>query len=301
MVFILNSAGAPSLESFVQLSLAPRYQPPKGTIISPSLNVNVGVGQAVSFWDPASLTMAQSRIIHGLPRRQSQLQRTRKSRKRNLFNRRPIYRVPDRDGQRRCYRPQPTCGQHYGIYSVFVISFTDYTDHQSGRKYHVYGHRSAGDRITGTIKFSASGLPSGSTATFNPTTVNTSGSTTMTVITGSSSPTGSYPITITGTSGSINETSNVTLGVGVVATPAISPGTGTYLNSVSVSITDPTSGASIYYTTDGSTPTVTPSELYTVLFTLSASATVNAIAAASGFSNSTESPPPTRFSRPRQL
>ena len=142
--------------------------------------------------------------------------------------------------------------------------------------------------FTGTISFSASGLPSGSTATFNPTTVNTSGSTTMTVITGSSSPTGSYPITITGTSGSINETSNVTLGVGVVATPAISPETGTYLNPVSVSITDPTSGASIYYTTDGSTPTVTPSELYTVPFTLSASATVNAIAAASGFSNSTE-------------
>jgi hypothetical protein len=66
----------------------------------------------------------------------------------------------------------------------------------------------------------------------------------------------------------------------------ITPGTGTYLNSVLVSITDATNGATIYYTTDGSVPTVTPSEQYTGSFTLTASATVNAIAVASGFANS---------------
>jgi len=72
-----------------------------------------------------------------------------------------------------------------------------------------------------------------------------------------------------------------------VATPVISPGAGTYANSVSVTLTDATSGASIYYTTNGSTPT-TSSTLYNgTPITLSASATVQAIAVLSGYSNST--------------
>lgn len=69
------------------------------------------------------------------------------------------------------------------------------------------------------------------------------------------------------------------------ATPAISPAAGTYSNSVSVSISDSTSGASIYYTTNGSTPT-TSSTKYSSAFTLNATATVKAIAVASGYLNS---------------
>ena len=49
MLFILNSAGVPSLASFVQLSLAPTDQPPTGMITSPSSNVSIGAGQAVNF------------------------------------------------------------------------------------------------------------------------------------------------------------------------------------------------------------------------------------------------------------
>ena len=49
LLFILNSAGVPSLASFVQLSLAPTDQPPKGVITSPSSDVTIGAGQAVSF------------------------------------------------------------------------------------------------------------------------------------------------------------------------------------------------------------------------------------------------------------
>ena len=70
------------------------------------------------------------------------------------------------------------------------------------------------------------------------------------------------------------------------ATPVITPPTGTYHSSQSVSITDSTPGAKIYYTTDGSLPT-TLSTLYNGPFTVSKSGTtVQAVAAATSYSNS---------------
>src|SRR5262249_674761 len=46
--------------------------------------------------------------------------------------------------------------------------------------------------FAGTVNFSVSGLPSGAGASFNPTSITTSGSTTMTVTTGAGTPAGSY-------------------------------------------------------------------------------------------------------------
>jgi Legume lectin domain/Chitobiase/beta-hexosaminidase C-terminal domain/Bacterial lectin len=66
------------------------------------------------------------------------------------------------------------------------------------------------------------------------------------------------------------------------ATPVLNPGGESFSGSVSVTITDSTPGASIYYTTDGSTPT-TSSKKYTGPVTISISQTINAIASASGF------------------
>ena len=75
----------------------------------------------------------------------------------------------------------------------------------------------------------------------------------------------------------------------VVATPNISvSGTmsGTdYLNSATVTITTITTGASIYYTTDGSVPTASSTE-YTEPFDVTSSCTVNAIAMKEGFTDS---------------
>lgn len=72
----------------------------------------------------------------------------------------------------------------------------------------------------------------------------------------------------------------------VVATPTFSPTPGTYPGTQMVTLADATGGASIYYTTDGSTPT-TSSTLYTGAITVSVTTTIQAIAAASGFTNST--------------
>jgi len=69
------------------------------------------------------------------------------------------------------------------------------------------------------------------------------------------------------------------------ATPAFSPGTGTYGSGQTVTISDTTSGATIYYTTNGTTPT-TGSTVYSGPITVSTSETVQAIATASGYSQS---------------
>ena len=65
------------------------------------------------------------------------------------------------------------------------------------------------------------------------------------------------------------------------ATPTFSPAPGDYISAQPVTISDSTSGATIYYTLDGSTPT-TSSAIYTGPVSITASATLKAIATANG-------------------
>src|SRR6202034_84630 len=67
--------------------------------------------------------------------------------------------------------------------------------------------------------------------------------------------------------------------------PAFSPAVGTYNTAQSVTLSDSTAGAKIYYTTNGTTPT-TSSTLYSGAISVGASETLSAIAVATGFSNS---------------
>jgi regulation of enolase protein 1 (concanavalin A-like superfamily) len=78
---------------------------------------------------------------------------------------------------------------------------------------------SALNGFTNTVNLSVSGLPTGATANFNPTSVTGSGNSTLTVSTATTTPTGTYPLTITGTSGSLSHSTTVTL---VVTTPDFS-------------------------------------------------------------------------------
>lgn len=68
----------------------------------------------------------------------------------------------------------------------------------------------------------------------------------------------------------------------VVATPIISPGSGTFTSWQSVTITDATPGAAISYLLNG----IAPALPYTGPITVSSSATIEAIASASGYANS---------------
>ena len=140
-----------------------------------------------------------------------------------------------------------------------------------------------------SISLSVSGAPSGTTATLNPATIAASGAgiSTMNIAVGSSTPIGSYPLAITLRGGGIQQTSTVNLVVGhaVVATPVFSPKSGTYTSAQSVTITDATAAAAIYYTTNGTTPT-TASPWYTGPIAVASTETLKAMAAESGYSNS---------------
>lgn len=76
-----------------------------------------------------------------------------------------------------------------------------------------------------------------------------------------------------------------TISVAAAATPTFSPAAGTYATSQTVSISCSTPSSTIYYTTDGTTPT-TSSSVYTTALTVSASEVINAIATATGYAQS---------------
>src|SRR3989475_10412472 len=69
-----------------------------------------------------------------------------------------------------------------------------------------------------------------------------------------------------------------------VAPPSFNPAGGSFAGSVTVTMSTTTSGATIYYTTDGSTPT-TASSVYTGPVPLTTTTPLRAVAAASGMAN----------------
>ena len=73
----------------------------------------------------------------------------------------------------------------------------------------------------------------------------------------------------------------------VAATPVFSVAGGTYTTVQTVSIADTTAGAAVYYTTDGSVPTAA-SNVYSAPITVSANETLNAIATATGYTQSAQ-------------
>jgi N-acetylneuraminic acid mutarotase len=89
----------------------------------------------------------------------------------------------------------------------------------------------------------------------------------------------------TGYSTSAVGSATYTITLPTAATPAFSPIAGNYTGAQTVSISDATSGATIYYTTDGATPTAS-SLVYSSPIAVSASETIEAIATAAGYSAS---------------
>ena len=91
--------------------------------------------------------------------------------------------------------------------------------------------------------------------------------------------------TASGLSNSAVATAAYTINLAQAATPIFSPGAGTYSSTQTVNISSATPLSTIYYTTNGTTPT-TSSAVYAGPITVSATETIEAIAVASGYSNS---------------
>lgn len=99
---------------------------------------------------------------------------------------------------------------------------------------------------------------------------------------------GSYNDTVTIVSGDITRTIAMTGTVDalpVAATPTFSPIAGTYLTEQNVTISCETTGATIYYTTDGSDPTI-GSTVYSTPIIVSTTTTIKAMAVAENYDNS---------------
>ncbi|WP_263339554.1 chitobiase/beta-hexosaminidase C-terminal domain-containing protein [Acidicapsa dinghuensis] len=95
---------------------------------------------------------------------------------------------------------------------------------------------------------------------------------------------GTYSTFITASGGERTHTLEVLLSYAPsTATPTFFPPAGTYVTAQAVTLSDATTGATMYYTTDGSTPTVS-SKPYAEPITVTSSETLNAVAIANGYS-----------------
>ena len=142
----------------------------------------------------------------------------------------------------------------------------------------------SGCSITGmTLTFSSTsnvGTLSASTGTYS-----------LSSTTGTWTGSSSAPIVITNTASSgharlkILSVTYSNSGAPSVATPTFSPAAGTYSEAQNVTISCTTTGATIYYTTDGTTPT-TSSSVYSTPIAISTTTTVKAMAVKTGMTNS---------------
>ena len=214
MLFVLDSAGVPSVARFVRLSSSISNQAPAAIINSPATNVTINPGGSVQFsgsgTDPDG-TISTVRL--DVPGRHTLVGLGRHSRQRCLLDAGHPHGVAHGDRQRRARQPEP------GDADVTVADFSLSATPTSrtivpGESTTYTATVTAGTGFTGTVAFSVTGLPADATASFSPTSVTPSGTTTLTVATATATPAGSHALTIRGTSGPSTRTVDVTLVVG---------------------------------------------------------------------------------------
>jgi hypothetical protein len=98
-----------------------------------------------------------------------------------------------------------------GVYAPTFTIYANSLNIGQGTSGTTYAYVNPQYGFTGSVNFSVSGLPSGVTASFSPNPA--TGSSTLTLTASSSTAIGQYPLTVTGTSGSLIATTSISLGV----------------------------------------------------------------------------------------
>jgi fibronectin type 3 domain-containing protein len=235
LLFILNSSGVPSVAQFVQLSLTPTDLPPTGTIVTPASNVAIGPGQSVSFsgtgFSPSGTIAAYNWVFPGGSPSSSSSQNPGSVSFANPGTYMASLTVTDNLG---LTDPSPAT-RTITVTPDFSLTFSPATQTVvAGNSTSYTVNVVPGPNFTGSVSFSASGLPSGASASFNPATVTTSGSTTMTVTTSASTPVANSNLTVTGTSASLSHSVTPVLSV-IVSADTIPPTAPTNLTATAAS------------------------------------------------------------------
>jgi galactose oxidase-like protein/PKD domain-containing protein len=216
LLFILNSAGVPSVAQFVQLTSAPADQPPTGTITSPATDATITAGQSVFFSgsgsDPDGTVTAYSWSFQGGNPSTSSLAAPGNV----IYNTPGTFAAtltvtdnagltdPNPPSRHIMVSPAPDFGISATPSSQIVVQTISTSFSVT---------ISSANGFSGTVSLNVSGLPSNAAASFSDPFVTGSGSATLTVTPAISTPPGTYTLTITGTSGGLSHGVNVTLTV----------------------------------------------------------------------------------------
>ena len=217
MLFLVNGAGVPSVAQFVQLTPAPADVPPTGVISSPSTNVTITAGQSVSFdgsgsSDPDGTISAYSWTFPGGSPSTSSLQIPGSVTYSSAGSFTATLTVTDNANLTDPHPPTRTITVNPAPDFSISASPSSQSATQGGSASYTVSVNAL-NGFADTVNFSASGLPSGASASFSPASVTGSGSSALTVTTSGSTPVGSYTLTITGATATLSHSVSVTLSV----------------------------------------------------------------------------------------
>jgi hypothetical protein len=214
MLFLVNSAGVPSVASMVQISTVPGDTPPTGTITSPASNVTIGYGQSVSYagtgTSPDGTITGYSWYFEGGTPSTSNLANPGSVTYATPGTYAATLTVTDNSGLTDPDPPTRTITVTGPADFSVVLSPAFQLITQGGSTSYIVTVTGE-NGFAGNVSLSVSGLPSGASASFSSTSVSGSGTSMMTVSTSSSTPTGGYSLTITGVSGTLTNTTKALL------------------------------------------------------------------------------------------
>jgi hypothetical protein len=222
MLFVLNSAGVPSVASFVQVLPAAANQPPVAAITSPATDLTVNPGDAVTFVgsgaDPDGTIAAYAWSFPGGSPASS-----------TLASPAPVaYSTPGGYAASLVVTDDRGLASAPATRTVTVAGFSLAATPSSqslspGATARYSATVTAGSGFTGLVTFAADGLPSGSTATFSPSTLVGGGTSDVDIAATAATPPGTYAITIRATSGPLVKSVSVTLVVNVGGDFSLAP------------------------------------------------------------------------------